>query len=66
MNTYNTHFQQGSATVDLEQTNQFQPETQPRSTAMASTDPYASAQSESNRYREQGDPNDYRPRFEDQ
>ena len=66
MNTRDTHFQQGSATVDLEQADQFQSETAPRSTAIASTDLYASAQAESHRHREQGDPNDYRPRFEDQ
>lgn len=66
MNTHSTHFQQGSTTIDLEQADQFQNETVPRSTATASTDPYASAQVESHRRREQGDSNDYRPRFEDQ
>ena len=51
---------------DLEQVNQFQPELEPRSTTTATTDLYASAQSESNRYREQGDPDEYGPQFEDQ
>ena len=45
--------------VDLEQVDQFQPETAPRSTTSASTDLYASSQSEAQRYRDQGDPNEY-------
>ena len=52
--------------VDLEQVDQFQPEVQPRSTTSASTDLYTSAQLESRRHREQGDPNEYDSRFEDQ
>ena len=51
---------------DLEQVNQFQPEFEPRSTTTATTDIYASSQIESNRYRDQGDPNEYGPLFEDQ
>ena len=66
MKTNNTHFQPGSESVDVEQADQFQTEIAPRSTATASTDPYASAQVESHRRREQGDPDDYRPRFEEQ
>lgn len=58
--------QQGDDFVDLEQINQFQPEVAPRSTTTAMTDLYASAQSESNRYREQGDPDEYDARFENQ
>ena len=65
MNSKN-HFPQHTEIVDIEQVNQFQPEVAPRSTTTASTDLYASAQSESHRHREQGDPDDYRPRFEDQ
>lgn len=52
--------------VDLDQVNQFQPEFEPRSTTTATTDLYASSQIESNRYRDQGDPNEYSPLFEDQ
>lgn len=53
--------------VDLEQVNQFQSEAEPRSTATAMTDLYASSQIESHRhFRDQGDPNEYSPRFEDQ
>ena len=52
--------------IDLEQVNQFQPETEPRSTTTAMTDLYTSSQIESSRYREQGDPNEYSTRFEDQ
>ncbi len=52
--------------VDLEQVNQFQPEFEPRSTTTATTDLYASSQIESNRYRDQGDPDEYGPHFEDQ
>ena len=65
MNSRN-HITQHDETIDIEQVNQFQPEVEPRSTTMASTDLYASAQSESHRHRDQGDPDDYRPRFEDQ
>jgi len=53
--------------VDLEQVNQFQPESEPRSTTTAMTDLYTSSQIESCRhYRDQGDPNEYSVRFEDQ
>ncbi len=53
--------------VDLEQVNQFQPEVEPRSTTTATTDLYTSSQIESSRYyRDQGDPNEYSTRFEDQ
>ena len=52
--------------IDLEQVNQFQPEFEPRSTTTATTDLYASSQIESHRYRDQGDPDDYGPIFEDQ
>lgn len=52
--------------VDLEQVDQFQPEVEPRSTTSASTDLYASAQLESRRYRDQGDPNEYDSHFGDQ
>ena len=52
--------------VDLEQVNQFQPEFEPRSTTTAMTDLYASSQIESHRYRDQGDPDEYDSRFEDQ
>lgn len=58
--------QMGEDLTDLEQINQFQPEIAPRSTTSAMTDLYASAQSESNRYRDQGDPDEYDARFEDQ
>ena len=50
---------------DLEQVNQFQPEFEPRSTTTATTDLYASSQIESNRFRDQGDPNEYSTQFED-
>lgn len=52
--------------VDLEQVNQFQPEFEPRSTSSATTDLYASSQIEAHRHRDQGDPNDYDSRFENQ
>ena len=53
--------------IDLDQVNQFQPEIAPRSTATALTDLYTSSQIESSRhYRDQGDPNEYSTRFEDQ
>ena len=53
--------------IDLEQVNQFQPEVEPRSTTTAMTDLYTSSQIESSRhYRDQGDPNEYSTRFEDQ
>ena len=58
--------QEQSDFVDLEQVNQFQPEFEPRSTTTATTDLYASSQIESNRHRDQGDPDEYGPRFEDQ
>lgn len=58
--------QQGDDFVDLEQIDQFQPEVAPRSTTTAMTDLYASAQSESSRYRDQGDPEEYSMSFEDQ
>ena len=51
--------------IDLEQVDQFQPETAPRSTTTAMTDLYTSSQIESSRYRDQGDPNEYSTRFED-
>ena len=53
-------------TIDLEQVNQFQPEFETRSTTTALTDLYASSQIESHRYRDQGDPDEYSPHFEDQ
>ncbi len=62
---YHIQDSQGES-FDLEQVNQFQPEFEPRSTTTATTDLYASSQIESNRYRDQGDPNEYGPRFEDQ
>lgn len=52
--------------VDLEQVNQFQPEFEPRSTTTAMTDLNASSQIESHRYRDQGNPDEYGSRFEDQ
>ncbi len=57
---------QQSEFIDLEQVDQFQPEFEPRSTTTAMTDLYTSSQIESSRYRDQGDPNDYSARFEDQ
>lgn len=59
-------YQQGDDFVDLEQINQFQPEIAPRSTATAMTDRYASAQIESSRLRDQGDPEEYNMLFTDQ
>ena len=50
--------------VDLEQVDQFQPETAPRSTTSALTDLYASSQIEAGRYREQGDSGEYEDVFE--
>ena len=58
--------QQQHDSIDLEQINQFQLEVEPRSTTTATTDLYASAQIESNRYRDQGDPDEYSMMFEDQ
>ena len=52
--------------IDLEQVDQFQPEFEPRSTTTAMTDLNASSQIESHRYHEQGDPDEYSLRFEDQ
>lgn len=60
------HFQQGNDNLDLDQVDQFQTESAPRSTATANTDPNAMSQQESHRHREQGDPNEYITRFEDQ
>ena len=52
--------------IDLEQVDQFQSETAPRSTTSASTDLYTSSQNEAQRHRDQGDPNEYEDLFEDQ
>lgn len=60
------NFQQGDDTIDFDQVDQFQPEFAPRSTSAAHTDPNAMSQEESRRFRDQGDPNEYSTRFEDQ
>lgn len=59
-------FQHGNDTIDLDQIDQFQTESAPRSTATANTNPNSISQEESQRFRDQGDPNEYSTRFEDQ
>ena len=66
MQKYTHHFQVGNDTFDLDQVDQFQPESSPRSTSAVNTDLNAMSQEEAHRFRDQGDPNEYSTRFEDQ